>query len=472
MRSAIVISSVSDDIANIRNAFGPDFRFCTAADVPTALRILDRVRYDLIFADLDILSVYTGENGPEGALQLFQQRYPAIELVIMTLPAQIRKAVDWVKAGARDYVSYPISRDEVRLVTDSIAQSILRQSELDYLRDKFWKSDALDVVQTKSQAMVDVFKKIRSVASTKTTVLLVGETGTGKGILAKLIHQHSNRQNAQFISVHCGAIPDTLLESELFGHEKGAFTGAVRKKLGKFEIANGGTILLDEIGTLTPPAQIKLLQVLQDGTFSRVGGEETIQTNARVIAATNSDLKQLSEAGAFRKDLYYRLNVFPIEIPPLRERSEDLPHLIEVFLRRLNREFQKSIHTVHAQVIVGLSRYEWPGNVRELENLLERAYILENSNTLTPESFPLELFEGQNPSVVMPLHARLPLAQARKVALEDFERQYLKELVARNQGRINTSASEAGISTRQLHKLMSKYSIRKEEFKQDPAEKQ
>ncbi|RJQ70225.1 MAG: sigma-54-dependent Fis family transcriptional regulator [Desulfobacteraceae bacterium] len=463
----MVISSVPDDIATIRNAFGPEFRFSTAADLPAALRILDRVRYDLIFADLDILTGYTCDSSPESALQLFQQRYPAIELVIMTSPAQIRKAVGWVKAGARDYVSYPISRDEIRLVADSIAQSILRQSELDYLRDKFWKTDALDVVQTRSKAMVEVFKKIRSVASTKTTVLLVGETGTGKGIMAKLIHQHSNRQGAQFISVHCGAIPDSLLESELFGHEKGAFTGAVRKKLGKFEISNGGTIFLDEIGTLTPPAQIKLLQVLQDGTFSRVGGEETIQTNARVIAATNSNLKQLSEAGEFRKDLYYRLNVFPIEIPSLRERAEDLPHLIEVFLKRLNREFQKSIHGVHPQVIAGLSHYDWPGNVRELENLLERAYILENSNILTPESFPLDLFEGQNPSAVVPLHSRMPLAEARKVALEDFERQYLKDLVARNQGRINISASEAGISTRQLHKLMSRYGIRKEEFKHD-----
>ncbi|KJS30004.1 MAG: Fis family transcriptional regulator [Desulfatitalea sp. BRH_c12] len=471
MRSAIVISAVSDDIATIRNAFGQDFRFSTAADVPAALRILERGRYDLIFADLDILAHETAAGSPEIALQSFQQHHHAIELVIMTPPAQIRKAVNWVKAGARDYVSYPLSRDEVRLVAESIAQSILRQSELDYLRDKFWKTDALDVVQTKSQAMEEVFKKIRPVASTKTTVLLVGETGTGKGVMAKLIHQHSNRQKAQFISVHCGAIPDTLLESELFGHEKGAFTGAVRKKLGKFEIANGGTIFLDEIGTLTPPAQIKLLQVLQDGTFSRVGGEETIQTNARVIAATNSDLKQLRESGHFRKDLFYRLNVFPIEIPCLRERNEDLPHLMELFLKRLNSEFQKSIHTIHPQVIAGLSRYDWPGNVRELENLMERAYILENSTTLTPESFPLELFDNQCPSAVMPLDARLPLADARKVALEEFERQYLKELVGRNQGKINISATEAGISTRQLHKLMSKYGIRKEEFKHDNAVK-
>ncbi len=469
MHSAMVISTVADDIAAIRSALGPGIRFSTTGDVPATLQILDRKRYELIFADLDILSGFSATCGLDAVMQAFKQRNPTIEVVIMTPPSQIRLAVGWVKAGARDYISYPISHEEVKLVTESIAKSILRQSELDYLRDQFWKTEALEVVQTKSMPMIEVYKKIRSVAATKTTVLLVGETGTGKGVLARLVHQHSNRQNAQFISVHCGAIPDTLLESELFGHEKGAFTGAVRKKLGKFEIANGGTIFLDEIGTLTPSAQIKLLQVLQDGSFSRVGGEEAIHTNARVIAATNADLKQLSETGQFRKDLFYRLNVFPIEIPPLRHRVEDLPRLIDVFLKRLNREFQKTVHAVDPQVIDALARYAWPGNVRELENLMERAYILENTTVLTQESFPQELFEIQSTDAVSPFSDRLPLSEARKQALEAFERQYLKGLVARNQGRINVSAAEAGISTRQLHKLMSKYGIHKETFKNDRA---
>lgn len=465
MRSAMVITTDANDIDAIRKALGAAFRFQTAPDVSTALQILDRERYELVFVDLDCLSRHADTHGTEATLQAFQQRHPSIEMVVMTPPHRIRSAVGWVKTGASDYIGYPISHDEVKLVAESIAESILRQSELDYLRDQFWQTDALEVVQTKSPTMAEVFRKIRSVASTRTTVLLVGETGTGKGVMAKLVHQHSNRREARFISVHCGAIPDTLLESELFGHEKGAFTGAVRKKLGKFEIANGGTIFLDEIGTLTPPAQIKLLQVLQDGTFSRVGGEETIHTGARVIAATNADLKQLSEAGLFRKDLYYRLNVFPIEIPSLGRRAEDLPHLIEVFLKRLNREFQKSIHGVHPRVIEALARYEWPGNVRELENLLERAYILENSNLLTPAAFPSELFEDQERLAVMPINERLPLAEARKSALDDFECRYIKALVARNQGRINLSAAEAGISTRRLHKLMSKHHIRKEAFR-------
>ena len=195
--------------------------------------------------------------------------------------------------------------------------------------------------------MKKIFNKVQAVAPTKATVLLMGETGTGKGVLAKLLHSHSNRENAQFISVHCGAIPDTLLESELFGHEKGAFTGAVRKKLGKFEIARKGTIFLDEIATITPSAQVKLLQVLQDGCFSRVGGEEILSTDARVIAASNSDLKQLVEKGAFRKDLFFRLNVFPIEIPPLSERIEDIPIISKNFIHAKLAEWHEYLATVH-----------------------------------------------------------------------------------------------------------------------------
>jgi len=266
------------------------------------------------------------------------------------------------------------------------------ESELDYLRDRFWQEDSLEIVRTRSPLMKRLFDKVRSVAPTKSTVLLNGETGTGKGVLARLIHQHSNRKDGPFISVHCGAIPDTLLESELFGHERGAFTGAVRRKLGKFEIAQGGTIFLDEIGTITPSAQIKLLEILQDGTFHRVGGEERIEANMRVIAATNADLRKMCEAGQFRKDLYYRLNVFPLEIPPLKERMEDIGYIVEVILKKLNKFDLKEIHDIHPHVIDAFGNYPWPGNIRELENLMERAYILEESPILMPDSFPDELF--------------------------------------------------------------------------------
>jgi transcriptional regulator with PAS, ATPase and Fis domain len=340
--------------------------------------------------------------------------------------------------------------------------------ELDYLRDQFWKTEWLDIIRTRNPAMREALKKIRAVAPTIATALLTGETGTGKGLMARVVHRHSNRSEDPFISVHCGAIPDTLLESEFFGHEKGAFTGAVRRKPGKFELARGGTIFLDEIGTVSPPAQIKLLQVLQDGTFSRVGGEEVFTTDARIISATNADLSGMCDRGLFRKDLYYRLNVFPIEIPPLRERIEDIDFLSDVFLTNLNRKHGKNIQSVDPRIIRAFKSYHWPGNIRELENLMERAYILETGTMLTPESFPAELFDSavNDVSAVLPVNARLPLSEARRQAIDDFERQYLKELFARNKGKVSLTAEEAGVSTRQLNKLMVKYGIRKEAFKE------
>jgi transcriptional regulator with GAF, ATPase, and Fis domain len=265
--------------------------------------------------------------------------------------------------------------------------------------------------------------------------------------------------------VHCGAIPDTLLESELFGHEKGAFTGAIRMKRGKFELARNGTIFLDEIGTISPSAQVKLLQVLQDGTFNRIGGETELKTDARIIAATNADLAAMSEEGVFRKDLFYRLNVFPIDLPPLRERKEDISILSEQFLKKLNEKHGKNLDGFHPQVVGALQRYDWPGNIRELENLLERAYILETSKVLTPENFPAAFFETDSPATLMPIDTGMPIAQARQAAVEDFERQYLKKLFSKTKGKVNLAAKTAGISTRQLNKLMVKHGIRKEKFK-------
>jgi transcriptional regulator with GAF, ATPase, and Fis domain len=351
-------------------------------------------------------------------------------------------------------------------IAENVQASAIMQSELDYFRERFWKSDVLDFVQTRSEAMTTVFNKIRSVAPTRSPVLLAGETGTGKGLLAKIIHQHSNRAESQFISVHCGAIPDTLLESELYGHEKGAFTGASRRKLGRFEISNNGTIFLDEIGTITPSAQIKLLQVLQDGTYSRVGGEEVLRTNARVISATNTDLKQMTETGQFRKDLFYRLNVFPIELPPLRDRKEDILVLTDYFLKKLSVDFQKEIHAVSAEVRSAFLRYGWPGNIRELENLLERAYILESGPQLTKGSFPKELFEETTPAPNSPPDYLLPLPESRRQVIKNFEAAYLKALMSRNMGKMANSAREAGITTRQLHKLLTKYGLKKESFKE------
>jgi DNA-binding NtrC family response regulator len=465
MKSILVTATEQQTVQTIRSCFQSDYRVDRADTKLSAMELLSNKRFDLMFIELDILLTSIPDEDCKEALRPFWQLYPTIEIIVMAPQNQIRKAIKMVKAGASDYLPYPIDPEEVKYIAEGITQSIIQQSELNYLRDQFWNVDSLELVQTKSPKMKKVFDNIRSVSPTKSTVLLIGDTGTGKSVLAKLIHQHSNRRDAQFISVHCGAIPDTLVESELFGHEKGAFTGAIKRKLGRFEIAKSGTIFLDEIGTITPSTQIKLLQILQDGTFQRVGGEEILKTDVRVIAATNADLKRMCDEGQFRKDLYYRLNVFPIEIPILRERTEDIPLFVETFLKNLNTFSLKMIHSTHPQVLEALSRYSWPGNIRELENLIERAYILETSDELTPESFPNELFKSEANPVFIPSSENLTLSRARQRGIEDIERNYLKNVLSRHKGKIAESAEVAGISTRQLNKLMNKYGIRKEDFK-------
>ncbi|MEJ2189513.1 MAG: sigma-54 dependent transcriptional regulator [Acidobacteriota bacterium] len=266
------------------------------------------------------------------------------------------------------------------------------------------------------------------------------------------------------VPVHCGAIPDTLLESELFGHERGAFTGADRRKLGKFEIADSGTILLDEVGTISPAMQVKLLHVLQERRFQRVGGEHDIEVDVRVVAATNMDLAKLSEEGLFRKDLYYRLNVFPIEIPPLRDRREDIPLLVDALFEKLCAVHGKDTLDLHPAVMEAFMAYDWPGNVRELENLLERAVILETGRRLLPEDFPDDLFKTQTVGRI-PVDPSESLAETRARAVERSEALYLRELLAMHHGRINATAQAAGVSTRQLHRLMTRYDLNHEDFK-------
>jgi len=466
MKSFLVAAQAEESFQTIQKCYGQGYKVDKASSAAEAITALQGRRYDFILIDLQLFRDLGGESGSEAALEGIWRLYPTIEVIIMSPPESIREVMMAVKAGASNYLTYPLNPEEVKYVIETTYGATILQSELDYLRGHFWQLDSLALVHTKSDIMQKVFEKVRSVAPTKSTVLLFGETGTGKGVLAQLIHKHSNRRNGPFINVHCGAIPDTLLESELFGHEKGSFTGAIRRKLGKFEIAKGGTIVLDEIGTVTPSAQIKLLQVLQDGTFHRVGGEESIETDARVIAATNTVLEKACEDGRFRKDLFYRLNVFPIEVPPLRERREDIPHLVEEILEKLNRFHLKGVKSVHPAVVDALERYSWPGNIRELENMMERAYILESSPVLSPGNFPSEILSSSERSLAAAtFDSSLTLTEARKKGLEDFEKNYLTELLAQNKGRIKNSAQTAGISTRQLHKLMKKYGLQKEYFR-------
>ena len=468
MKHVLVITQDAKTSQQFKSFLGNEYKVESAADPISSLRVFASKRCEFVFIDISLLSD-KGENGQPNyktQLQPFWNLNPASHLVVLARTDQIRQAVNAVKAGASDYLTYPVDPEEVRFLIDSLTESTRFQEELDYLRDSFWASDVRELVRTDSAAMKQVYAKVRAVAPTKATVFLSGETGTGKSLLAKLIHQHSHRRSKPFLAVHCGAIPESLVESELFGHERGAFTGAIRRKLGKFEIAHEGTIFLDEIGTISPSTQVKMLQVLQDGTFQRVGGEITVTVDVRVIAATNADLKRLCDEGGYRTDLFYRLNVFPIEVPPLRARTEDIALLVEAFIRNLNRYHQKDIVGVHSEVLEALQTYSWPGNIRELENIIERAYILERSSILMPESFPEDITGGMRPLPGHPaVDVSLSLAQNRKRNLESTERFYLIKLLEKHKGRINSAAEAAGITTRQLHKLMTKYNLRKEAFK-------
>jgi DNA-binding NtrC family response regulator len=465
MRSILVAAAEPATIASVSRHLAGEYRVEAAASRAACLEALAAHRPEAAFVDLPFLCE-DGRSGAE-ALAPFRRRHPGLPLVVLCTPDRIRQAVALVQAGAENYLVRPIDPAEAALVLEGLHRRHRMASELSYLRESFWKAEARDLVRTNSEAMRGVLEKVESVAATRATVLISGETGTGKSLLARLIHLHSNRAAAPFLAVHCGSIPDTLVESEFFGHEKGAFTGAERRRLGKFEIAHKGTIFLDEIGTISPAAQIRLLQVLQEGTFSRVGGEATIQVDVRVVAASNTDLAQRMAEGAFRGDLYHRLNVFAIELPPLRERREDIPLLVESLLARLEQSYGKGLTGVEDRVLEALLAYHWPGNIRELENLLERACILERGPRLGAASFPAELLAlaggGRREDAAEAL--TLPLAEARQRAVDALERRYLAALLSRHQGRMAPSAAQAGLTPRQLRNLLAKHGLSRKDFR-------
>jgi len=338
--------------------------------------------------------------------------------------------------------------------------------ELEFLREMSVEPCPFFTTQTHSPAMKKLYQQVQQVAETTSNIYISGETGTGKSLLAKLIHQNSHRNTSPFIALHCGAIPDALIESELFGYEKGAFTDAHESKPGKFELANKGTIFLDEVGTMPIVAQIKLLQILQERKSSRIGATADIDIDVRVISASNEDLKTLSEEGKFRKDLYYRLNVFPITLPPLRDRKEDIPLLADTFLKKLNSRHNKTITSISPTAMDLLLNYHWPGNIRELENVLERAYILETTQILDPSNLPRE-FELIHKIEIKgnAVDSKRTLKELRGIEINRVEKMYLSNVLSDCKGRIQATATAAGISTRQLHKLMLKHSIKKEDFK-------
>lgn len=470
MKFALLACTDQAAVNTIVTALGSSHHVDIVSDRDACIAQFSTRRYDVTFLELALLDAHSGSgNGVDydALLQPFWDEFPAADIVVLAKNHAIREAVRVVKAGASNYLTFPIDPEELNYSLESIDRANLAEAELDYLRGEFWCPDAAGLVRTRSPLMQDVFQQMRLVAPTKANVLLVGETGTGKSLLAKLIHQHSPRADGPFVSVHCGAIPDTLIESELFGHEKGAFTGATQRRLGKFEIANGGTIFLDEVSTLTPAAQIKLLQVIQERFLQRVGGETCLNVDVRVLAATNIDLKPLCQEGKFRTDLFYRLNVFPIAVPPLRERREDIPGLIESFVRRACVGAPHQLRLPPPEVLVAMQRYPWPGNVRELENVIERAVILEQGSALSARSIPSDIINS-NPAgaaaAVSP-DVSLTLEEARTHALDVCAKAYLTSQLTAHGGRIDHTAEAAGITPRHLHHLMKRHNLHKEDFR-------
>lgn len=351
----------------------------TATSGEEALSVINDVKPDLMIMDVRMPEI----DGIE-VLRKIKESYPQIQVIMMTAFSTTEKAIQAIKLGAYDYLTKPFDNDELLVrVRDAIKTKELMDEVVTFdASDDYARGER---IIGKSPAMLDIYKQIGRAAPTDATILIKGENGTGKELVARAIYHYSNRSSKPFLAINCAAIPEQLLESELFGYEKGAFTGADFKRIGKFEQCSGGTIFLDEIGDMPVGLQAKLLRVLQDGRIQRLGGTETIETDVRIIAATNKDIEDMVKKGTFRKDLYYRINVVPINVPPLRERKEDIKELVHYFIQKYNKKLGKTIKGITADALKKLEGYTWPGNVRELENVIQKAMVFCNSDYLSAE---------------------------------------------------------------------------------------
>jgi two-component system response regulator AtoC len=409
---------------------------------PRALERAEREHFDLAVTD-----VRMPEMDGIAVTRALKARDPAIQVIVMTAFGSVETAVEAIRHGAFDYVSKPMNLEEIK----STVRRALGERRLTNTSENGDRGaeDTYGVVVGRSPAMVDVYKTVARVAPSRSTVLVEGESGTGKELIAAALHRHSGRAADRFVAVDCGSLIDTLLESELFGYVRGAFTGAVGEKKGLFEEASGGTIFLDEIGDIGAPMQAKLLRVLQEYEIKRVGGQEWIKVDVRVVAATNRNLEQLVQRGSFREDLFYRLKVVTITLPPLRERREDIPLLAEHFLRRYAERNEKHISHLTDEAMVLLMDYPWPGNIRELEHCIERAVALASGTVLTPEDLAPELHS----TLEVTLHRGTP-------TLEEVKRRYLAHVLAETGGNISRAATILGVDRRSLYRMLRRYGLR------------
>jgi DNA-binding NtrC family response regulator len=424
-----------------------DFEVDQAASAEAALKLVDRA--DLVLTDLRL----PGMDGLQ-LLAVIRRQNSQLPIVVMTAFGTIETAVEAMKGGAADFLLKPFSLDHLMTVVNKALALRALQDENRELREELGRRYEFDNIIGRSPAMQEVFDTIERVAPTRATVLLAGESGVGKDLIARAIHHHSPRAGNPFVKINCTAIPENLMESELFGYEKGAFTGASGSKPGKFEQADTGTVFLDEIGDVPPSVQVKLLRVLQERELERLGSNKTRHIDVRIIAATNQDLRAALEQGTFREDLFYRLNVVPMNIPPLRERSEDIPFLAEHFVRKLGRQSGSRVECITPEAIQRLMEYHWPGNVRELENVIERSLVLCSGTRLEVSDIRFDTVRRA------PAHdTGNSLFLPEGMTLEEFEQALIREALRRAEGNKSHAARLLGLTRNALRYRLSQMGI-------------
>ena len=421
----------------------------TANDGRSGLHAFEQKSPGLVIADIRM----PGMDGID-LLSRIKDINPDTPVILITAFGAVTNAVEAMKLGAADYILKPLNPDELKLSVQRAFEHQQLLSENRYLRDFADAAFRFENLVGQSRKMRDVFDLALQVARRESTVLLVGESGTGKELLAKAIHQNSLRSAKPFVTINCGAIPETLIEAELFGYRKGSFTGAIADRIGKFEAANEGTVFLDEIGDLTPSLQVRLLRVIQEREIDKIGSPHPLKVNVRILAATNRQLKTLVEDGQFREDLFYRLSVVTINLPPLRDRKEDIPLLVEHFLKKHCNRYQIPLMTVADRALEVLTHYNWPGNVRELENVIERLVVLGKGGTINPEHLPMEIREPQ--SRIGSISLKLP---DEGISLEEVEKEILLRALEKHDWHQTKAARYLNISRKTLIYRMEKYSL-------------
>ncbi len=438
--------------ASLKMVLEPTYDVITAADAQEGLDLFRRESPNLVLLDV----IMPGTDGLT-VLQAMRAEDRSIPVIMLTGTKSVKTAVDAMKLGAADYLSKPFDVEELRIVVARTLESHDLEREVRYLRAQVVNRYAFHNLIGKSPAMQEIYAKIEQVADSRTTVLITGESGTGKELVARALHYNSSRRDRPFIALNCAALPETLIESELFGHEKGSFTDATARRVGQFELANSGSLFLDEIGDLSPMTQAKLLRVLQEREFTRIGGIQPIKVDVRIIAATNKNLDDLVRRGAFREDLYYRINVISLYLPPLRERGEDIPLLAKHFLDKRIEEEKRPHQEFSKEAIELLSRYPWPGNVRELENVVEQALLWSQGAMILPEHLPNSLRSDSRSSSLREdtLAGRLSLEKA----VMEFEREIILDALKRTNYVQTHAANLLGISRRMLKYRMDTLGI-------------